>query len=476
MARARQQCDVAYQRYGACYDYAGASVHTSNLGGTVSFPVERPTLAWNGYHTLMEMAVFNRTPAGIDEDTAEIGWIITPSKPGKPPVPHLFIYHFVNTEGTCYNDCGFVSTSQKIKPGMALRPGTDVTWTVREIRGNWTFFFDGIKFGYIPESAYKGTFNRASDVEVYGEIAGAGVRPGCSQMGTGLFGTQSGAAKVGGFSLFGASATPRLVPYYPTDPAAWNSATPAQLQRLGGPGGCKPMAGTVSTGNGGYTVVGTNTAAYPFPLGSNPWARPPSPPPPQVAGAGQIVAVAGDPATGGYWMADDQGDVYPVNAPDYGGMNGVHLPAPIVGITAFKSGYLLVDAKGDVYNFNAPKYGTSVTPAAPIVGITAFKSGYLLVDAKGDVYNFNAPKYSRSVTPAAPIVGITAFKSGYLLVDAKGDVYNLHAPNLGSLRRQIAKPIIGITSTPGGYLLTDAFGGVYAFGTPFNGSVTREGI
>jgi hypothetical protein len=74
----RQQCDIGYLRYGACYDYAGASQTANSEGASVAFPVDTPNLAWNslGGHSLIEMAVFNRTATGIDNDTAEVGWLV----------------------------------------------------------------------------------------------------------------------------------------------------------------------------------------------------------------------------------------------------------------------------------------------------------------------------------------------------------------------------------------------------------------
>jgi Neprosin len=476
---AAQQCLIAYQRYGACYDYAGGSQTGNNQGATVSFPVERPVLAWNGYHSLMEMAIFNRTPKGIDEDTAEIGWIIFPEASGQPPEAQLFIYHFVNTKGTCYNGCGFVSTSKTVKPGMVLQPGT-TTWGIHNIAGKWAFYLDGKEFGYIPDSAYKGTFGHASMVEVYGEIAGQGTTPGCTQMGDSLYAHQPGAASIGAFRRYGGIAGPHLLPYYPTDPAAWTDTTAVNNYQVGGPGDCKPIAGTVAGSDGGYTVIGQNTAAYSFAPGQNVWTRPATPPPPQVPGAGQIVSVTSDPATGGYWMTDDQGDVYAINAPDYGGVNGNGgLTGPIVGITAFRKGYLLVTSTGQVLGVHAPTYGgLGFRPSSPAVGIAGTKTGYLIATSAGKVYNVHTPLYgSLRQRPRFPITGIATVGKGYLLVSTHGWVYNFHSPFRGSLRGiAVPKPIIGITPVGAGYVLTSSVGSVYAFNTAFDGSVTNEGI
>jgi hypothetical protein len=201
---ARQQCDIGYLRYGACYDYAGASQTANSEGASVSFPVDDPNLAWNslGGHSLAEMAVFNRTATGIDNDTAEVGWLVQGLRPGQRPTAQLFVYHFVQTRGTCYDGCGFVSTSKTVKPGMTLKPGS-YTWAIRNIGGRWTFYLNGAEFGYIPDSAYHGTFGHASIVNVYGEMAEDGTTPNCSQMGNTLYGSQSDAATIGGFRLFG---------------------------------------------------------------------------------------------------------------------------------------------------------------------------------------------------------------------------------------------------------------------------------
>jgi hypothetical protein len=479
-AAAKQQCDVAYLRYGACYDYAGTSQVVASQGASVSFPVESANLAWNNVdgHSLMEMAVFNQTASGVIKDTAEVGWIVQGWQSGQAPVPQLFVYHFVNTKDTCYNGCGFVRTSKTIVPGMTLKPGTNATWSIRNIDGKWTFYFDKTKFGYIPDSAYHGTFGHGSTVDVYGEIAGSGTTPACNQMGNSLFGTQSRGAGIGGFQLYGASVPAGLQLFQPTDPAAWNSAATASTFRVGGPGDCLAMAGTVPRRGGGYTVVGRNTAAYAFAAGQSPWLRPSAAPARQVKGAGQIVGVAADPATGGYWMTDSHGDVYAVNAPSYGGLTGTRKHSPVAGITAFKSGYLLVTTSGQVYAFHAPSYGGAKS-SSPIVGITGYQSGYLLAAADGTVYPVHTTGHGsvRSGALRSPITGIAADGHGYLLVSARGNVYAFDTPSRGSLAgTEVPEPILGITPIGDGYVLTGAFGEVYSFGTRLDGSVTNEGF
>jgi hypothetical protein len=46
-----------------------------------------------------------------------------------------------------------------------------------------------------------------------------------------------------------------------------------------------------------------------------------------------IVGMAADSATGGYWLVGSDGGVFSYNAPFLGSMGGSHLNAPMVGVT-----------------------------------------------------------------------------------------------------------------------------------------------
>src|SRR5258708_12297194 len=78
----------------------------------------------------------------------------------------------------------------------------------------------------------------------------------------------------------------------------------------------------------------------------------------------KVAGIATDPATGGYWVATNRGNVFSFNAPWYGSEAGKKLPAPVAAIAADGAGYLLVTRAGHVYAF-PPKSHASVPPQLP---------------------------------------------------------------------------------------------------------------
>jgi hypothetical protein len=220
---------------GGCYDYAGVQLNAGNQGATATFAAQTPSEDPTSSHSLVELAVDNFTAHGDVNDSAELGWTVSPTS----PAPQLFVYHFDNTAATCYNGCGFVSTSQTITPGMTLTPGTPDVWTIHQINGQWTFYFNGVEFGYYPASAYQPAFTTASQANVFGEVASTGSTPGCSQMGTGSYAAAPGAETVTQFGLFNAAHPAHLQLMATTDPAAYTTQlTSTTSARLGGPGPC----------------------------------------------------------------------------------------------------------------------------------------------------------------------------------------------------------------------------------------------
>jgi hypothetical protein len=151
-----------------------------------------------------------------------------------------------------------------------------------------------------------------------------------------------------------------------------------------------------------------------------------------------LNAMAVDPATSGYWLTTQAGNVYNFNAPWDGSKAGTTLPAPIVGIAAAPGGgYWLVTSKGNVYNFGAPWYGSKAgtTLPAPIVGIAAApRGGYWLATSKGNVYNFGVSWYGSRAGAAltAPVMAIVSSNAGYLLATQSGNIFNYNAPYSGS--------------------------------------------
>ena len=108
-----------------------------------------------------------------------------------------------------------------------------------------------------------------------------------------------------------------------------------------------------------------------------------------------------------------------------GGLGGVHLNAPIVGIAAAASGqgYALAASDGGVFNYGTQHFFGSVPGSlapgqklvAPIVGIAVTHSGngYWLVGSDGGVFNYGDAPFLGSIYTAignhplnGPIVGI----------------------------------------------------------------------
>jgi len=174
-------------------------------GASVSITQNHPKVAVNDYHSLAELAV----ESSDGEQIVEIGWIVATDVNGDSRT-HLFVYHWVNGSGSCYNGCGFVSTSTKYTAGGLVKVGTVGTYSIHYSKGKWILTYDGVKLGYFPESLWSGTFKSIGLVQAVGELASCSATRPSSQIGNGIEGTSSKAADLTKFSLIGASTTPTL--------------------------------------------------------------------------------------------------------------------------------------------------------------------------------------------------------------------------------------------------------------------------
>jgi hypothetical protein len=203
-----------------------------------------------------------------------------------------------------------------------------------------------------------------------------------------------------------------------------------------------------------------------------------------LACAGALVAFAStadaDPISG-YWGTDSAGVVRADgDAPALGDLRGMHLNAPIVGITATGDGrgYWLVAADGGVFTFgNARFYGSAgnLHLNAPIVGMAASADdhGYWLAASDGGVFTFgNAPFVGSAAGHHlnAPIVGIIpggAPGAGYRLAASDGGVFTFGTATFrGSAGNLLLHaPIVGIAAAGDGYRLVASDGGVFTYGS-----------
>ena len=220
--------------YGACYDYVSGRQFTDATGVSVLMKVESPVVntASTEEHSLQEIALQNTARTS----TVEIGWTVDPQLNGDSR-PHLFVYHWVDGQESCYNGCGFVQVSPAIRPGMPLPSHMAANFAIRNISGDWWVFFQNLPVGYFPGSLWSGGYKTAQVVSVFGEVAeDVSDSPSCTQMGNGRFGSDGGSSWIRDYRVFGSTDEPRLT-VTATSPSQYGfgAVTPTSF-RLGGPG------------------------------------------------------------------------------------------------------------------------------------------------------------------------------------------------------------------------------------------------
>jgi hypothetical protein len=216
------------------FSYAGITSDAAVTAASGTTQVYDPYVGFAAprSHSLFEVAVVSP-----DRDIVEVGWI-----KNLWGSPELFVYHWIDNEGTCYNGCGFVQVSDTHNPGMQLPvDGQARNFSIMFQDGNWWVGYDNDWFGYFPGSEWNGEFTQASRVEWFGEVAESDTP--CSDMGNSLLGDDQGAALVSGVAVIPANngtgwTTPGFYEHEPT-PANYNVAVvDAESFRYGGPGAC----------------------------------------------------------------------------------------------------------------------------------------------------------------------------------------------------------------------------------------------
>ncbi|MBC3841364.1 neprosin family prolyl endopeptidase [Streptacidiphilus sp. 4-A2] len=219
--------------YGSCFSYVSGSQEATATGASVTMLQDSPTLdaGQPGGHSLQELALQN----SAQTSTVEVGWTVDPQLNGDS-LPHLFVYHWVDGQESCYNGCGFVQVSGSVRPGMAVTSGTAGTYAVLYSGGNWWIYYDNQAVGYFPGSLWGGSYTSAQLVTAFGEVA-ATDPTSCTQMGDGRPGSDSGSSWIADYQLVGSPDAPSFT-VSATDPGEYDSgsATATSFQ-LGGPGG-----------------------------------------------------------------------------------------------------------------------------------------------------------------------------------------------------------------------------------------------
>ncbi|GAA1268639.1 hypothetical protein GCM10009665_66590 [Kitasatospora nipponensis] len=184
--------------YGSCYDYVNGRQVTDAKGATIRMLQAAPEIKPGDVesHSLQELAL----QSADQKSTVEIGWTVDLGLNGDTR-PHLFVYHWVDGQESCYNGCGFVQVSRSIKPGMAVRTGSAARFSIVNVRGDWWLFYDEQAVGYFPGSLWGGTYQRAQIISAFGEVAHAAGAT-CEDMGTGRAGTARGAGWIEDFGVY----------------------------------------------------------------------------------------------------------------------------------------------------------------------------------------------------------------------------------------------------------------------------------
>ncbi|MEU6174227.1 neprosin family prolyl endopeptidase [Streptantibioticus parmotrematis] len=221
--------------YGACYDYVYGRQITDATGASVRMEIADPVVnpAQQDEHSLQELALQNTGATS----TVEVGWTVDRQVNNGDGRPHLFVYHWVDGQESCYNGCGFVQVSHTVTPGMPLPAGHAGSFAIRELGGDWWIFYDGHAVGYFPGSLWNGTYTSAQKITAFGEVAAdASDVPSCTQMGNGRPGTSWGSSWIAGFRLYGSADRPDLT-VQTTSPDYYDAGSVTRTSfHLGGPG------------------------------------------------------------------------------------------------------------------------------------------------------------------------------------------------------------------------------------------------
>jgi hypothetical protein len=217
------------------FHYASAYQYAPTEGTYANLVVGKPFLAKEDYHTLAEIAVQSADGRQI----VEVGWTVDRSV-NKDEDPHLFVYHWVDGQETCYNGCGFVQYSKTVVPGDTLPTGVAKQFGIQFHNDAWWIAYASEWVGYFPAELWDQKYTESGLIQWFGEVAASSVKP-CTDMGTGQSALLTGAARVGSISLInGPDENIRVRASSPdgVDPVYDSEQLSNRTFRFGGPGAC----------------------------------------------------------------------------------------------------------------------------------------------------------------------------------------------------------------------------------------------
>jgi hypothetical protein len=174
--------------------FYNSGIQSTVMGGlTANLRIEKPWIdPVYGYHTLAELAAIKNTANG--RQIVEIGWTVDSLLNGDDD-PHMFVYHWVNGQETCYNGCGFVRytglLASPLGPGDTLPTSVAKKFIIQinALDGSWWVGYDNKWVGYFPAAEWTGaspaaSFTATDEVQAFGEVATSTNSP-CTDMGSG---------------------------------------------------------------------------------------------------------------------------------------------------------------------------------------------------------------------------------------------------------------------------------------------------
>jgi MYXO-CTERM domain-containing protein len=251
VSRTIQQLD------GTEYLYVGArqEVRGHSAGAGATLMQADPALGLADFHSVAEIAV--ESTAG--QQIVELGWTVDLAVNGDLQ-PHVFVYHWVDGQQTCYNGCGWVQVSNNVTAGMRIVPGEAHRYEIKLIKNDWWLFYDGEAMGYFPQALFHDAFKQAALVQWFGEVAAGSTAP-CTQMGNGKLGSDAAATGYDDLHLFdpdGTTAPASALAGALTDPTLYDAGRmTATSFGFGGPGATTGCC-TPSTCQATQTECGSN--------------------------------------------------------------------------------------------------------------------------------------------------------------------------------------------------------------------------
>lgn len=220
------------------YHYSGVFEFVPMSGASGEWTQFQPKLSPQDSHTLAEMALESEDGKQI----VEVGWTVD-AQLNSDDLPHLFVFHWVNGVGACYNGCGWQQVSRTRYPGMVVSLTREPQQVIyRNFNSGWWVWYQSEWIGFFPTSLWT-DFSEAGLVQWFGEVAGR-LQP-TTEMGDGLLPPKANAAFMSNLQSedpYGQSQSALLTSGSLSDPTVYQLSV---------------MDGGFSFGGPGYTSGGT---------------------------------------------------------------------------------------------------------------------------------------------------------------------------------------------------------------------------